>query len=76
MPMVMSIQNVVRSCAMMLAGTHSPCQSGLIDNAKSRMLEWRRLSQFVRVAPVTHVLLVSLTIYGGFNGYDGTCGAD
>lgn len=34
----MSKVNVVRPCAMKLAGTHSPCQSGLIDIAKSRML--------------------------------------
>jgi hypothetical protein len=31
---------------MILAGTHTPCQSGLVDNAKSRVLEWRRLSSF------------------------------
>ncbi|HWI69819.1 MAG TPA: hypothetical protein VNS88_15840, partial [Nitrospiraceae bacterium] len=30
------------------ARTHTPCQTGLIDNAKSRMLEWRRLSLFAR----------------------------
>jgi hypothetical protein len=29
-----------------------------------------------RVAPVMHGLLVSLTIYGGFYGYDGACGVD
>jgi hypothetical protein len=63
----------------------------LIDNAKSRMLLYRRTSFFARdlrekrdesevsssrVAPVAHVLLVSLTIHGGCYGYDGTCGAD
>lgn len=38
MPTVMSAQSMVRSCAMILAGTHSPCQGGLVDNGKSRML--------------------------------------
>ena len=51
---------------------HALCQSGLFDNVKSRVLEWRSLSRFVGVA---HGLLVSLTIHGGFYGYDGTCGA-
>jgi hypothetical protein len=41
-PTAMSAPNVVRPCAMMLAGTHGPCQSGLIDNPKSRMLQWGR----------------------------------
>jgi len=92
-PTAMSAPNVVRPCAMMLAGKHTSCQSGLVDNLKSRMLEWRSLSRFVRVArdlremrdgsdvsssrvaPVAYGLLVSLTIHGGFYGYDGTCGA-
>ena len=29
-------------------GTHSPCQIGLIDNTKSHMLEWRRISSLVK----------------------------
>ena len=32
---------------MILAGTHTPCQSGLVDNAKSRMLEWGSLSELM-----------------------------
>jgi hypothetical protein len=44
---------------MMLAGTHTPCQSGLIDNAKSRVLEWRRLSSFARYA--SRILLQDFT---------------
>jgi hypothetical protein len=36
--MTMSDAKAVRPRAMILAGTHSPCQSGLIDNVKSRML--------------------------------------
>jgi hypothetical protein len=39
-PTAMSIQNVVRACAMKIVGKHSLCQVCLIDNAKSRMLEW------------------------------------
>ena len=34
----MSATNVVRASAMMFAGTHSPCQSGLVDNTKIRVL--------------------------------------
>ena len=49
-PTAMSAPNVVRPCVMILAGTHSPCQSGLVDNTKSRVLEWRRLSSFARDA--------------------------
>jgi len=45
-PTAMTAPNMVRPCAMMLAGKHTPCQSSLIDNAKSRMLEWRRISFF------------------------------
>ncbi len=37
-PKAMRALNMVRPCAMILVGTHNPCQSGLIDNAKSRML--------------------------------------
>jgi hypothetical protein len=37
-PMAMSDAKAVRPSAMMFVRTHSPCQSGLIDNAKSRML--------------------------------------
>jgi hypothetical protein len=44
---------------MMLAGTHTPCHSGLIDNAKSRVLEWRRLSSFARYA--SRILLQDFT---------------
>jgi hypothetical protein len=44
---------------MMLAGTHTPCQSDLIDNAKSRVLEWQRLSSFARDA--SRVLLHDFT---------------
>ena len=36
--MTTSAPNMFRPCAMMLAGTHTLCQGGLIDNAKSRML--------------------------------------
>lgn len=36
--MAMSDAKTVRPSPMMLVRTHSPCQSGLIDNAKSRML--------------------------------------
>ena len=36
--MAMSDAKAVRPCAMMFVRTHSPCQSGLIDIAKSRML--------------------------------------
>ena len=46
-PTTMIAPNVVRPCAMMFAGTHTPCQSGLVDNTKIRMLEWRRLSSLV-----------------------------
>ncbi len=37
-PTAMSATNVIRPCAMISAGTHTSCQSGPIDNAKSRML--------------------------------------
>jgi hypothetical protein len=37
-PTAMSAENVIRPCAMMLVGTHTPCQSGLVDNTKIRML--------------------------------------
>jgi hypothetical protein len=37
-PVVMSAEIMVRPWAMIFAGTHAPCQSGLIDNTKSRML--------------------------------------
>jgi hypothetical protein len=47
-PTAMSAPNVVRPCTMSLAGKHTPCQSGLVDNTKIRMLEWRRLSSFTR----------------------------
>jgi hypothetical protein len=36
--MAMSAANLVRPCVIILENTHTPCQSGLIDNAKSRML--------------------------------------
>jgi len=45
--MAMSAQNVVRPCAMILAGTHTLCQSGLVDNAKIRMLQWGSLSELM-----------------------------
>jgi hypothetical protein len=38
-PTAMSTPNMVRPSAMMLAGTHTPCQSGLVDNIKSRVLQ-------------------------------------
>jgi hypothetical protein len=38
MPMMMSTQNLVRIRAMKTVGKHSPCQNGLVDNAKSRVL--------------------------------------
>jgi hypothetical protein len=44
---------------MSLAGKHTPCQSGLVDNTKIRMLEWRRLSSFTRYA--SRVLLHDFT---------------
>jgi len=44
--MAMSAPNVVRPCVMTFTRKHTPCQSGLIDKAKSRMLEWRRPSFF------------------------------
>jgi hypothetical protein len=44
---------------MILAGTHTPCQSGLIDNAKSRVLEWRCLSSFAIY--VSRILLHDFT---------------
>jgi hypothetical protein len=47
-PTAISTPNVVRPCAIILAGTHTPCQGGLIDNAKSRMLLYRRISFFAR----------------------------
>jgi hypothetical protein len=43
----MSATNVVRPCAMIFAGTHTPCQSGLVDNAKSRVLQWGSLSELM-----------------------------
>jgi hypothetical protein len=33
---------------MALAALHAPCQIGLVDNVKTRVLEWRRLSSFAR----------------------------
>jgi hypothetical protein len=33
---------------MALAALHAPCQTGLVDNIKIRVLEWRRLSSFAR----------------------------
>ncbi len=47
-PKAMRALNMVRPSAMILAGTHTPCQSGLVDNAKSRMLLYRRVSFFAR----------------------------
>lgn len=44
-PTAMSAPSVVLHRAIMLAGTHTPCLSGLIDNAKSRMLLYLRDSQ-------------------------------
>jgi hypothetical protein len=44
----MSAANVIRPCAMRVAGTYAPWQRGLIDNAKSRMLLYRRISFFAR----------------------------
>jgi hypothetical protein len=41
----MSAPSVVLPRAIMLAGTHTPCLSGLIDNAKSRMLLYLRDSR-------------------------------
>ena len=41
----MSAPSVVLSRAIMLAGTHTLCLSGLIDNAKSRMLLYLRDSR-------------------------------
>jgi hypothetical protein len=38
-PTAMSTPKMVRPSAMILAGTQSPCQSGLVDNIKSRMLQ-------------------------------------
>jgi len=69
-PTAMSAPNAVRPCAMMLAGSHTPCQSGLIDIVKSRMLLYLRDSLDLRekrdgfdlsssrVVPFTHVSLV------------------
>ena len=58
-PTAMSAPNVVRPRTMSIAGKHTPCQSGLVDNAKIRMLEWRRLSSFARYA--SRVLLHDFT---------------
>lgn len=74
-PTAMSAPSAVRSCAMMPAGTHAPCQSGLVDNTKSRMLLYLRDSRdlrekqdgfdlsSLRVVPFTHV---SLAITEGY----------
>jgi hypothetical protein len=43
-----SATNLVRPCAMPLVGTHSPCQSSLIDNAKSRVLLYLQDSRDLR----------------------------
>ncbi len=37
-PMAMSVPNILWRCVMMFSGTHAPCQRGLIDNVKRRML--------------------------------------
>ena len=34
-PTAMSVPNVVRPCAMIFAGTHSPCQNGWLTMQKS-----------------------------------------
>jgi hypothetical protein len=47
-PMAMSDAKAVRPSAMMLAGTHTSCQSGLIDNVKSRMVLYLRDSRDLR----------------------------
>lgn len=46
--MARSAPNMVRPCAMILVEAHTPCQSGLIDNAKSRMLLYLRDSRDLR----------------------------
>ncbi len=46
--MAMSAANVVRPRAMMFVEKHSPCQSGLIDNAKRRMVLYLRDSRDLR----------------------------
>jgi hypothetical protein len=37
-PTAMSTLNVVWPCTMIFARKHAPCQSGLVDNAKIRVL--------------------------------------
>jgi hypothetical protein len=37
-PKVMNTEKVVLTCVMSFKDRHSPCRSGLIDNAKSRVL--------------------------------------
>lgn len=39
----MSAWNVVRTGVMIFAEAHTLCQSGLVDNGKSRVLEWSSL---------------------------------
>lgn len=46
-PTAMSAPNVVRPCAMILAVTHTLCQGGLVDNTKSRMLQWGSLLELM-----------------------------
>jgi hypothetical protein len=70
-------------------GRHTPCQSSLIDNGKSRMVLYLRDSRDLREKLTGRILqllesrlsrtrlLVSLILHGGLcHGYDGTCGAD
>ena len=36
------VPSAVRSCAMILGGEHAPCQGGLIDNIKTRVVLYLR----------------------------------